>query len=359
MAVEWKRLEKLKYEETLAEDLYDPLSLKILLPKGTKMTKAQVNVIKDNGIFWIPLEVHKDDLRPTRRLFDEAETDLTARGFDTAIQVEIYRDFIGTFENILKDLNAKKPALSVFYQIVNILIDEVSSNQTFVINFFRRYQNGYPYKHGINTAILSLMVGVALSMSRQNLFLLAQSAILHDIGYVFTDTPDYVDIGKLPEREKVIQHISKLREILYSSNFIDNPEVLVAILDHHEKYDGSGVPLGKAKDEISLYAKIIQIADAYDSLISTTSEALKMSPYQAIKWIIARTGKDYDPQIMNNFLRVTGIYPTGTRVKLSNGKSGIVLRSSKSGLLIPVVVVDDNLIDLSKDKNIWIETVIY
>ncbi len=364
MAVEWKRLEKLKDGEVLAEDLVDENS-NVLFSKGTVMTKEKMLFLKDKAVFWLPVEVGKFDEFRLRRNFVKDEESIENEEpmvgwFDFAIQEEIYRDFIDTFEDILKNLRfAGNTKIALFDRIVNILVDEISNQKTFVINLFRKYHSGYAYKHGINTAILSLMAGATFSMQKQNLVLLAKSAILHDMGYIFMDDPNYVDIGKLPEREKVLQHIKVEREILYSWNFIDNSEVTNAILDHHEKYDGSGVPLGKAKDEISLYARIIQISDAYDSLVSTTPEALKMSPYQAMKWILARAGQDYDPQIMNVFLKVTGMYPTGTRVKLSNGKSGTVLRSSKSGLLIPVVVVDDNLIDLSKDKSIWIETVIY
>jgi len=364
VVVEWKRLEKLKGGEVLAEDLVDENS-NVLFSKGTIMTKEKIFSLKDKAVFWLPIETGKlDEFRLRRNFVKDQESieneEPMVGWFDFAINEEIYRDFIDTFEDILKNLrftgNAK---IALFDRIVNILVDEISNQKTFVINLFRKYHSGYAYKHGINTAILSLMVGVTFSMQRQNLVLLAKSAILHDIGYIFMDEPNYVDIGKLPEREKVLQHMKLGSEILHSSNFIDNSEITNAILDHHEKYDGSGMPLGKAKDEINLYARIIQISDVYDSLVSTTPEALKMNPYQAMKWILARAGQDYDPQVMNVFLKITGMYPTGTRVKLSNGKSGTVLRSSKSGLLIPVIVVDDNLIDLSKDKSIWIETVIY
>ncbi|MGC9219568.1 MAG: HD-GYP domain-containing protein, partial [Athalassotoga sp.] len=315
MAVEWKRLEKLKDGEVLAEDLVDENS-NVLFSKGTVMTKEKILFLKDKAVFWLPMEVGKFDEFRLRRNFvkdqESIENEEPMVGwFDFAIQEEIYRDFIDTFEDILKNLRfAGKTKVALFDRIVNILVDEISNQKTFVINLFRKYHSGYAYKHGINTAILSLMTGVTFSMQRQNLVLLAKSAILHDIGYIFMDDPNYVDIGKLPEREKVIQHIKVEREILYSWNFIDNSEVTNAILDHHEKYDGSGVPLGKAKDEISLYARIIQISDAYDSLVSTTPEALKMNPYQAMKWILARAGQDYDPQIMNVFLKVTGMYPT-------------------------------------------------
>lgn len=363
MAVEWKRLEKLKDGEILAEDIVDENS-NVLFSKGTVMTKEKILSLKDKAVFWLPIEVGKFDEFRLRRNFvkdqESIEEEPMVSWFGFAIQEEIYRDFIDTFEDILKNLRfTGKTKIALFDRIVNILVDEISNQKTFVINLFRKYHSGYPYKHGINTAMLSLMIGTSLSMQKQNLVLLAKGAILHDMGYIFMDEPNYVDIGKLPEREKVFQHIKVEREVLYSSNFIDNSEIIGAILDHHEKYDGNGVPLGKSKDEISLYAKIIQIADAYDSLVSTTPEALKMNPYQAMKWILARAGQDYDPQVINIFLKVIGMYPTGTRVKLSNGKSGTVLRTSKSGLLIPVVVVDDNLVDLSKDKSIWIETVIY
>lgn len=366
MAIEWKPLENIKEEEILAEDLYDKASFNILLSKGTKITKDKISILKSREILWLPIEV-KDtgELEKVKSSIDFDQElikneDPMVVGLKLAVQDVIYNNFIDSFKDISRNLKLGEKIDPIPIQrTVGVLVDEMMTQKEFVVNLFRKHPSGYIYKHGINTAILSLMIGVTLSMSRYHLVPLAQAGVFHDIGLMFLDDPNYVDIGKSSEREKLIQHTAIAYSVLSSSNVIENREVLDAILEHHEKYDGSGIPLGKSKDDINFYAKIIQIADAYDSLTSTTSEALKMSPYQAIKWILSRAGKDYDPYVVNNFLKVVGMYPTGTRVKLSNGESGVVLRSSGIGLLVPVVIVGDKLIDLSKDKSIWIEAVIY
>ncbi len=368
MAIEWKPIENIKEGEILAEDLYDKSSFNVLLAKGTKITRDKIQILRSREILWLPIETKEkpsDELEKIKSSIDFDQElikneEPIAVGIKLSIQEEMYQNFIDSFKDISRELKIGEKIDPIPIQrTVGVLVDEMMTQKEFVVNLFRKHPSGYLYKHGINTAILSLMIGISLSMSRYHLVPLAQSAVFHDIGLMLLDDPNYVDIGKMTEREKLLQHTAIGYKLLSTSGTIDNREVLDAILEHHEKYDGSGIPLGKAKDDINFYAKVIQIADAYDSLTSTTSEALKMSPYQAIKWILSRAGKDYDPYVVNNFLKVVGMYPTGTRVKLSNGKSGMVLRSSGVGLLVPVVVVEDKIIDLSKDKNIWIEAVIY
>ncbi len=365
MAVEWKPIQDVADGSVLAEDLYDGTSFKILLAKGTKINKGIIENLKKREILWIPIESEKDtDLERLKSSIDldrelvKVEEPM-APGIRLSIPNEMYRNFISSFKTLTEDLKfGERIDIKPVERALGSVIDDMMVEKEFVLNIFRKHATGYLYKHGINTAIISMMIGVSLSMSRYHLIPLAKAALFHDIGLMFLNDPEYVDIGKMSDRDRLLQHTTIGYKILSANGVIEDKEILDAILEHHERFDGTGIPFGRTGEEINFYARILQIADAYDSLASTSSEALKMTPYQALRWILTKAGKDYDPYVLNAFLRISGMYPTGTKVKLSSGKIGTVIRSSGSGLLVPVVLVNETLVDLSKDKSIWVESVV-
>ncbi len=363
-AVEWKPLEDIRDGDILAEDLYDGTSFKVLLSKGTRLTKEILNNLRKREILWLPVKGEEDDLRELKSSIDFDEELLKveepiAPGVKFSVPDEMYRGIITSFKDLADQLKVgERVDTEAVERTLGSVVDDLLTQDKFVVNLFRKHVSGYLYKHGINVSILSVMIGCSLSMSRYHLIPLAKAALFHDIGLMFLKDSKYVDIGKASDRDKLLQHTTIGYKVLSSKGIIEDREILDAVLEHHEKFDGTGIPFEKKGDDINFYARIIQIADAYDSLTSTTSEALNLTPYQALKWILARSGKDYDPYVLNAFIKVVGMYPTGTKVKLNDGRVATVVRTSGAGLLIPVVLVDDTLIDLSKDKSVWIESVV-
>jgi len=111
------------------------------------------------------------------------------------------------------------------------------------------------------------------------------------------------------------------------------------IIDHHEKFNGSGYPSGKAGREISLFGRIITMADIYDALTSERPYRKAMSPSEAMEYILGGSESIFDPQVVGVFIRKIAPYPVGTTVKLSNGCTAIVLENYESVCLRPRVRV--------------------
>ncbi len=363
-AVEWKPLEDIKNGDVLAEDLYDGTSFKVLLSKGTRINEDILKNLEKREILWIPVEGKGEKLEKIRSSIDLDQELLKveepiAPGIRLSVPDEMYRGIITSFKDLSEELKVEgRINTETVEHTLAAVVDDLITQENYVVNLFRKHVSGYLYKHGINTSILSVMIGSTLSMSRYHLIPLAKAALFHDVGLMFLKDPEYVDIGSLSDRDKLLQHTTIGYKILSSKGILQSREILDAVLEHHEKFDGTGIPFEKKGDDINFYARILQIADAYDSLTSTTTKALKLSPYQALKWILARSGKDYDPYVLNAFVKVVGMYPTGTKVKLNDGRIGTVMRTSGVGLLVPVLIIGDKILDLSKNKNTWIVSVI-
>ena len=106
---------------------------------------------------------------------------------------------------------------------------------------------------------------------------------------------------------------------------------------HHEWYNGEGYPTGKSGKDIPLYARIIKVTDGYDAMISKRPGREQLSPADAIEYMMAMAGSEFDPELVNIFLRRMAVYPIGCEVELSNGQHGIVAKNFRDFALRPLV----------------------
>ncbi|QMS85538.1 HD domain-containing phosphohydrolase [Candidatus Xianfuyuplasma coldseepsis] len=129
-------------------------------------------------------------------------------------------------------------------------------------------------------------------------------ADLHDIGKISISEQLLSKPGRLTEEEyeAIKYHSESGYKII--SNIIDNEDIGIAILYHHERYDGRGYPHGLRGDEIPLYSRIISICDAYDAMTTDRVYHKARSKKQALKEIKDNAGTQFDPDLVNQFLTI-------------------------------------------------------
>jgi len=195
-----------------------------------------------------------------------------------------------------------------------------------------RVFDDYTYTHSVNVAMLSMCIGRRINLSRRNLVNLGMSALFHDLGKI--EIPNEV----LHKKEKLNDSELKMIEehSLNSSRLMlklkaspdSKARILVPMFEHHLKYDLSGYPHADWKKPLTLFGKIISIADKYDTL--TSSRAYRkslLSPDRALGHMFDLAGKDFDPILMKVFINIMGIYPVGTLLKLDTGELALVVSS--------------------------------
>jgi HD-GYP domain-containing protein (c-di-GMP phosphodiesterase class II) len=116
-------------------------------------------------------------------------------------------------------------------------------------------------------------------------------------------------------------------------------EVLVAIAQHHERWDGTGYPQGLRGAEISVFARVLAIADTYAALRSPRPHRGAMGPRMATDFIISGCGVLFDPELVRVFARRIPHYALGSRVELNTGEAGIVVDPNIGHVCRPVVRV--------------------
>lgn len=157
--------------------------------------------------------------------------------------------------------------------------------------------------HVRRTQIYAVGVGTVLGLSDGELQALNTGALLHDIGKLAV--PDHIlnKPGRLTpaEMEKTKIHAVVGASILEKVNF--SYPVIPTVKYHHEMWDGTGYPEGLKKEEIPLTARILSIADAYDTLRGARPYRPAVSRDDARKFLLSGAGAQFDPKLVDLFLR--------------------------------------------------------
>jgi len=158
--------------------------------------------------------------------------------------------------------------------------------------------------HILRMAHFSRLIGRGLGMSVEDQELLLEAAPLHDIGKVGIADKILLKPGRLDEEEfEIMKHHAIYGfELLQGSS----SRVLQVGADiakgHHEKFDGSGYPLGLAGTDIPIFSRIVAVADVFDALTSERPYKKAWSLEDAVDFLVAGSGKHFDPKCVQSFL---------------------------------------------------------
>ncbi len=166
----------------------------------------------------------------------------------------------------------------------------------------------YTRHHSTRVTDFSLKIAAKMGFSEKELSELELAAVLHDVGKIAVPESILNKPGKLTNEEfKLIQEHPVRGEAILSP-VIELKAIGRIVRAHHERYDGTGYPDKLKGREIPLGARIMSIADTYDSITSERPYRKAASHRYAIKEIIGCTGTQFDPEVIENFLEIAGTF---------------------------------------------------
>jgi len=223
--------------------------------------------------------------------------------------------------------------------VVRALVDNVLANRYAMLQLtaLRNYDE-YTFFHSANVAIISLALGACVSDNHRFLSSLGVGALLHDIGKLTIDPAVLNKPGPLNPEEwaRVRQHPISGAEIVSQLPGLDK-SAIVTILEHHIRWDGTGYPVRTPRRPQHLCSRIVAIADAYDAMTSRRSYSAARVEDDAMLNIAQGSNTAFDPELVRLFVRMMGVYPPRSVVRLSTGEAAIVLAAGAHDPARPTV----------------------
>jgi hypothetical protein len=160
----------------------------------------------------------------------------------------------------------------------------------------------YTRGHSDRVSRGSVMIAREIGMRGDRVEAIRYAGMLHDVGKLGVPTKVLQKTGKLTEEEYAAIQLHPMRglDIVREIGFLD--EALAGIMHHHERIDGRGYPMGLAGDEIPEFARVLAVADAFDSMTSTRSYRGARPVDEAIEELRKWSGTQFDPAFVNAFV---------------------------------------------------------
>ncbi len=334
-------IECVRENSLLGKNIYDSQG-RILLRSGVTLTQSIIERIKTIDIF----SLYIIDEYSSGEIEDIIKPELRQKSI--SVIKETFSDIeriasVHKFEKrVLNDYTKREQ--EYFSSISNIaeeLLDNVLSNKNLLLSLVDiKSMDNYTYEHCVNVAVISIVLGISLNLSRKNLTNLCIGALIHDIGKSFIPKEVLQKPGRLNDYEsKIMKRHPKLGYEFLGNFFNLSSHSKLVALQHHERIDGLGYPNGLVNKEISYLSRIVSIADVYDALTSDRPYKRAMCPNDALEYLMANSGTFFDHEMINIFCKVIIPFPEGTIVNLSNGSIGIVEKTLPNFPLRPIVKI--------------------
>ena len=231
--------------------------------------------------------------------------------------------------------NSKPGRVQKSKRIIQTMAEIITEDESTILamSTIRNYDD-YTYTHSVNVAILAMCLGKRLELSRNSISVLGLCGLFHDLGKLEVPIEIIQKKGHLTndEYDVVKQHVAgSVRHIVHlQTDYQLKSKLLLPPFEHHMHLDHSGYPQVSKQEPLSLFGRIISIADIYDAMISNRCYHTEtISPHQALKYMVdIAIAYKLDPIILKVFINMIGVYPIGTLVILDTHEVGLVMDKS-------------------------------
>jgi hypothetical protein len=265
----------------------------------------------------------------------------TSMRVEAPLAMDAYVAVSATMGEVLQRVKKRKPVdIEKLQKSIAPMVASVSRNPDALawLGFLRKREQGH-FSYTITTAIWALIMGNEMGLTGRRLADLAIGALLLDIGN--TRIPKSIGAKDGPltevERETIREHVSYGVEIVENSPGISDG-IIAMIRYHHERLDGSGYPEGRSGD-IPVFGRIAGLIDCYDAMITRRPYANQMCAYDAVRALNRQSGIKFQKEVVEQFIRAIGMFPTGSLVELNTGEVAIVIEQNVERRLRPKLLV--------------------
>jgi HD-GYP domain-containing protein (c-di-GMP phosphodiesterase class II) len=224
----------------------------------------------------------------------------------------------------------RSPNIKKIKRVVQGIVDQILNEETSLIGLttIRDYDE-YTFTHSVNVCIFSVALGKRLGFGKIQLYDLGMAALFHDIGKSRVPSEVLNKTGGLTDDEWRLIAAHPWLGALTLFQLRGQQELpyraMIVAHEHHMKIDLSGYPRPIRERSLSMFSKIVAVADGFDAATSRRSyQTVPLTPAQVMMEMRDNPRRGMDPVVVKAFINLTGIYPVGTLVILDTFELGIV-----------------------------------
>ena len=253
-----------------------------------------------------------------------------------------YLDGMELVESISEDLKlGKRINANDVKDVIHSMIEIIKEDSSHLLTLVSlKSHDDYTFTHSVDVSILTLAQVETLGFDEKMLNDIGAAALLHDTGKLLVPGDLIRKPGKLePEEWEIIKrHSANGARVLAKTSGLSDLAPIVAF-EHHQKFDRSGYPEQPGKKGLNLISMMTSISDVYDALRSNRPYSPEMASEKAAEIMFSLSGKDFEPALLDRFMRMVGVYPAGTVVCLDTGEIGLVVRANPRDTVRPSVKI--------------------
>lgn len=332
--MQFVKTEDLKTGMRLARPIYNKQGV-LLFERNSKLTQQGIISVKNFGLIGLYV------LEPAEPVPPMTKEDIQFERFQTMAVFSIQ-------EELEKILSLKKQGRT---QVIASMIIKNYGHLDKRINFNQnlRSREDYVFKHSLNVAALCTMMTHVLNVKLDEQLACVTAAMVHDIGKVPL-APELLDGDDLDEEQK--ERLRKAETGAYEliESVYTEGTVIRRICTQSQKALEQLEPGEENSMKMVMGAKILAVADMYDSMTAMKLGNPPASEVKAIKYLLENPGI-FDPDVVDALIKSVNILVPGISVELNTGEKALVLVSNEYNVLRPTVLSfhDNTIIDLSNE----------
>ena len=323
-------LEQAKPGDVIAKNVYD-FNGTMLLSRGVVLQQKYIDKLASMGYLMVYIE---DEMLSDVQMEEVVSEDKRRK---TVVAVrESFQKIEESKANERFDKETKKAK-----EAIDSIIDDLIDKKNVLISLIDlKSYDDYLYTHSVNVCILSGMIAMGMKLPMNKVRCIMLGALFHDVGRIKIDKKIWNKAGRLTEEEMnlVKTHPEVGYEICTKYGILTAVEGM-AVLQHHEKLDGSGYPDGRTEEEIHLFGKIVALADVYDALTTDRPFRKRLRVHEALEYINSMKGVFFYREAVESLKSFIAPYPIGIIVMLNTGERAFVIKENVKAPLRPVIRV--------------------
>jgi len=348
----------LKSGERLTEEVRTSLG-SVLIEKGRSLSARDLEVLKAFMVKYVSIEGKAEDKEKTENADDATGPNVVPN--EAAQFYEAYDAFYQQLKKAFRVVGSGSDTLPVMELRTHLekVLGLIDYYNPLTFSPKRTTTDDYLLHNSILVGLTSFLLARWQGLPQKDWIPAAFAGILHDIGNLRVDDAILNKPSKLTsaEFEELKKHTIIGYNILKNIPGL-NEGVKLSALQHHERHDGSGYPLGVKGDKIHPYAKLIAVTDVFHAMTTSRQYKKASSPYLVLEELMKEAFGRLEPALVQTFIQRVTQFHNGTIVRLNDGSVAEIVFTDRNNPTRPMVSVNGKIINLAMERQFFIQDVI-